>query len=343
MRCPDCRSSLDMGNELTCHYCRRIFFDQNAEIVRLLPGSQSSTKEEIQSFWRDKYRQWYESDDRSRTGEILKEDLALLEDLFRRRGHLAVKEMALENLEGKEVLEVGSGAGGHSALFRMHAAHVTSVDITPERVASTMQKLDLLCDLSLGSGLAMQADAENLPFSDAAFDIVYSNGVLHHTESTQRCIEEIFRVLKPGGRAVIMLYARHSAQYWFSLVPWGILTGRIFWMPEPRWLGRATEGTPKNQEESNPITRVFTKRQVEYLFHRFDRVALRRNGFFFTHLFPLPRLGLLRDRIVTWLGTKPHSGGKIVYGNPIIPETPLELRLGRKLGFCWNIQATKGP
>ena len=54
------------------------------------------------------------------------------------------------------------------------------------------------------------ADAEELPFDDETFDLVYSWGVLHHTPNTKQGIAEVFRVLKMGGQAKIMIYHKYS-------------------------------------------------------------------------------------------------------------------------------------
>ena len=111
--------------------------------------------------------------------------------------------------------------GGHSALFAKYGAIVKSVDLSLPRVRSTQKKFELLNKLTEGCH-AIQSDAENLPFDDCSFDIVYSNGVLHHTEDTQGAISEVFRLLRPGGKAVIMLYCKSSWHHWvnmfFSLV-----------------------------------------------------------------------------------------------------------------------------
>jgi len=53
-------------------------------------------------------------------------------------------------------------------------------------------------------------DAESLPFEDNYFDIVYSWGVIHHSEDTEKIIKEILRVLKPGGKFLGMIYHRRS-------------------------------------------------------------------------------------------------------------------------------------
>ena len=65
------------------------------------------------------------------------------------------------------------------------------------------------------SGKFLITDGEMLPFNNNFFDIACSMGVLHHIENPQPMIEEMFRVLKPGGKIILMLYYRFS---WKSLV-----------------------------------------------------------------------------------------------------------------------------
>lgn len=340
LRCPDCHGPLCYHNSLMCKACGREFYNERFGINDLTPLNLSKTKEKIVDFWGDTYQQWYEPDEAARTLEKLKGDLVLLEDLFRQRQHLAVTEMDLGSLNGKEVLEVGSGAGAHSALFVKYGAQVTATDITPERVMGTGHKLDLLRQETSGGGIAIRADAEGLPFADDVFDVVYSNGVLHHTENTDLAIREVLRVLKPGGEAIIMLYSRYSAYYWCILVPLGLLTGQIFRLPEAQWVGRVTEGAPRYRSERNPITRVYSKRQLVAVFDQFEIISLRKNSFFFSYL-PVPRSGKCREIILRALGYKPHEGGQLVYGKPTIPETKLELWLGGILGWGWNIGVRK--
>jgi SAM-dependent methyltransferase len=68
------------------------------------------------------------------------------------------------------------------------------------------------------SGTFLQANAEQLGFPDQCFDLVYSHGVLHHTPNTRTAIDEVYRVLKPGGRAIVMLYHRHSFNYYARIM-----------------------------------------------------------------------------------------------------------------------------
>lgn len=127
-----------------------------------------------------------------------------------------------ERHAGRRVLEVGCGAGADLMRFAQGGARVTGVDLSPVSLDLTRRRFEVF---ALAADLRV-ADAENLPFSDGSFDIVYSWGVLHHTPETARAVTEVFRVLAPDGSARIMLYHRRSI---FALQAWmfyALLRGR---------------------------------------------------------------------------------------------------------------------
>jgi ubiquinone/menaquinone biosynthesis C-methylase UbiE len=122
----------------------------------------------------------------------------------------------------QEVLEIGVGLGTDHIQFARAGAHLSGVDLTQRGVDLVRRRLDLE---GLSSQLAV-ADAERLPFPGERFDAVYSWGVLHHTPDTPRAVAEAVRVLRPGGRICVMVYARHA---WVSYGLWarhGPLSGR---------------------------------------------------------------------------------------------------------------------
>lgn len=189
-----------------------------------------------------------------------------------------------------------------------------------------------------GTGISLQTDAENLPFIDDSFDIVYSSGVLHHSENTERCIKEVYRVLKNNGKAILMLYSRHSAMYWLNLYPKTILHGLIFQYSEAERIGMITEGRPEFGNTKNPITRVYSRKQIQRLLKDFRIESLRKNSFSFSQL---PVASRIRSPLFKWLGYKPWESGIIAYGSPLYGETRLELLLSPILGFAWSIVASK--
>jgi len=127
-------------------------------------------------------------------------------------------------LAGKDVLEVGCGSGVHARLLAAAGARLTAVDLTPTAVELTRRRLEL-------AGLVAdvrEADAEALPFADGAFDFVWSWGVVHHSEHTERALAEIARVLRPGGRLALMVYHRSSITFWGQYVLYrGVLRGGL--------------------------------------------------------------------------------------------------------------------
>jgi SAM-dependent methyltransferase len=122
----------------------------------------------------------------------------------------------------QRVLEIGTGLGTDLVRFARAGALVTGVDLTERAITNAKQRLaleDLTGDLRV-------ADAERLPFEDETFDVVYSWGVLHHTRSPERAIAEAQRVLRPGGRLCVMLYARHSFVAFALWIRYALLAGR---------------------------------------------------------------------------------------------------------------------
>lgn len=110
---------------------------------------------------------------------------------------------------GRRVLDVGCGNGYVLSRYARAGARVAGVDITETAVLLTRKRLELM-DLE---GDVRVASAEELPFDDDTFDCVCSMGVVHHTPNTPKAVSEIQRVMKPGGRLVLMVYHRNSILY----------------------------------------------------------------------------------------------------------------------------------
>lgn len=108
--------------------------------------------------------------------------------------------------KNKKVLEIGVGAGCDFTHWINAGAIATGVDLTESAIKKTRNRLSSSSLIPHPSPLLQTADAENLPFPDNEFDIVYSWGVLHHTPDTFRAFNEVFRILKSGGTLKAMIY-----------------------------------------------------------------------------------------------------------------------------------------
>lgn len=340
LRCPLSLQDLIYisGNELLSKDKSKKYKIENN--IPILFGKKSDADDKIMTWWKDLYKQLYENFDDSLNKKNIHEYLNDFQNLMEKQNHLLYRNLLSKyDLKDKRLLEIGSGSGAHSAVIKRFGANLIACDITFDRCFSTEKKLNLIDNDY--DHLTINSSAENLPIKDEVFDYVYSNGVLHHADDTTKCIDEIYRVLKKNGKAVIMLYCRQSAEYYFNILPKAIVTGSIFkYKDESNWVGVVTEGKSKFFETKNPITRVYNKSEILTLFKKFNLVSLEKAYFSYKD-FAIPRLTQTREAILKFFGNKSHPGGKIVYGNPVVPLTSLEKKLSKFFGFFWYITVSK--
>jgi len=101
---------------------------------------------------------------------------------------------------GEDVLDVGCGAGMDTLVAAQMvgpSGSVTGIDMTPEMVAKARGSV---AEMGLGNVTIVEGSAEHLPFDDASFDVVISNGVIDLIPDKDAVFSEITRVLRPGGR-----------------------------------------------------------------------------------------------------------------------------------------------
>ncbi|MGH8638668.1 MAG: class I SAM-dependent methyltransferase [Burkholderiales bacterium] len=128
---------------------------------------------------------------------------------------------------GKRVLEIGTGAGTDARNIIGRGGIYTGINIDRGSTELTARALRVF---SL-PGVAMQGDATSLAFADATFDVVYSFGVLHHIPESDKAVAEIYRVLRPGGALLVMLYNRASINYIVEIMFLRKLGARILSTP----------------------------------------------------------------------------------------------------------------
>jgi len=123
------------------------------------------------------------------------------------------KIVPFSTFKGKHVLELGCGAGYDAYEFCRNGTHYTGIDITPENI----KRAKLHLSFYGFSPVLQKGDAENIQFVTNNFDIVFSNGVLHHTPDISKSFQETKRVLKDGGEFWVILYHKNSIFYWLTL------------------------------------------------------------------------------------------------------------------------------
>ena len=221
------------------------------------------------------------------------------------------------NARDLRVLEIGCGLGTDGAQFAKAGADYTGVDLTAAAIELARKRFE---QFGL-QGEFQVADAENLEFPDESFDVVYSHGVLHHTPDISAAVQEIHRVLKPGGRAMVMLYHRGSYNYrvgirvlrragagllksdaGIKLI--NLLTGEpVDALQERAAVMRGTNGEMSANQllnestdgAGNPLARVYSRREARQLFKDFAKVELR--AYFLNKRF-IPILGNLLPRSI---------------------------------------------
>jgi ubiquinone/menaquinone biosynthesis C-methylase UbiE len=179
------------------------------------------------------------------------------------------KQLAKQYPNG-HLLEVGCSMGTDLLQLARLGFQVTGIDLTTAGIKLAQQRFTMY---GLTADLHVD-DAENLSFDNETFDVVYSFGVLHHTPNTEESVKEIWRVLRKGGTAVVMLYHRHSLNY----------------------VAHQLTGIPADGSRSDPvpIARSYSRNEVRKLFSPFSEVHVNVDYLFGTgwgkvnHFVPVP-------------------------------------------------------
>lgn len=160
-------------------------------------------------------------------------------------------------LKNKIALNIGCGAGSEALLLTYGGASCIAMDITSQAARAAeylMHKID-------GDGIGIQADTRFIPLESSSVDVVFSSGVLHHSPKISQSIAEIHRVLKPGGRAYIMLYATWSVLF--------VQMRLMLSMGEKAW---------ETENRKNPCTTTYTINECRNMFSQFNNVRVRKTG-----------------------------------------------------------------
>ncbi len=145
--------------------------------------------------------------------------------------------------KGRNLLEVGCGAGIDLVRFAHGGAKVTGIDLSKVAIdlaCKNFEQSEQNADLRVMNGECMQ-------FKDNTFDVVYAHGVLQYTADPAKMMAEIHRVLKPSGEAILMVYNKYS---WLTLM-------------------RNVTKVPLEHEDA-PVLKKFSVSELKQLLHPFQ-------------------------------------------------------------------------
>lgn len=215
---------------------------------------------------------------------------------------------------GKRVLEIGIGEGAEAEQLIRRGALWTGLELTAESVRRVRHRMRIhrLCSAGIFRG-----SATNIPAAAGSFDVVFSHGVLHHVPDLGAAQREIHRVMRPGGRLVMMVYARWSLNYYLAIALLRRLGLLVLWPARRRQFGgkvgrhlenAAREGLRSYLRMSrfihastdgpdNPYSQVYDVQRVCRAFPLFKVVRARK---YFMHAPPLPVHRLPGARLMGW-------------------------------------------
>jgi len=235
-------------------------------------------------------------------------------DAFRYQQHShLLKCLDAIDFKNKRVLEIGPGLGADSEQIIRRGAIWSGVDLTPASVDRVTKRLSLR---NLPYERLEFGSVCDLPFAQDTFDIVFAHGVLHHVPEIGKAEAEIYRILKPSGRLIAMLYAKYSLNYLVSICvlrrlvlllfylsgikPKGIVgqhlenarkTGLFNYLQMDNFIHRNTDGP------SNPYSKVYDLWELRKDFPDFKIVKAHKE---FMHAPPLPVSRLPFAHLLGW-------------------------------------------
>jgi ubiquinone/menaquinone biosynthesis C-methylase UbiE len=250
-----------------------------------LPGTDEKTRVE---FWNEGWKKRFASD--LRTSSSIAANIESGIKIQQAENHISTSEAKRIITEGKTVVDVGCGFL-ECGILSSYGATVLALDISHAAASEALSEMKALDRI----GLAVQSLAERMPVKTDSVDVVYSNGVLHHTPHIAEAVREVHRILKPGGNAIIALYVTWSPQFVLDRILTVVRNRRLRWF-------NFGEGCWHTPGRVNPWSQTFTKKEIQQLFSAFKIISLRRSGFSFGNCVPF--LGQKLDNLP---GSRPVS------------------------------------
>jgi ubiquinone/menaquinone biosynthesis C-methylase UbiE len=208
-----------------------------------------------------------------------------------RQGRWIPRLMEFAKHSGETLLGVGNGLGTDWLQYARHGAAVVVCSSSVEQLTLARRNFELR---GLG-GRFLHATPTSLPLESASIDVACVNSLLHALDDPHAIAEEVYRVLKPGGKVLAVTPARYDVDFWFRLCfPW-----------QQWWSGyRAAPPPPQVQFTNWHLRRLFGR----FVEHRIHKRQLRRSDV--PHVWrwiPTSLLERLMGRVLVLKAFKPLS------------------------------------
>lgn len=207
--------------------------------------------------------------------EITPDSLARFDEAYMAYYPYLARYLDALSVQGRETLEIGLGFGTVGQILAGRGAHYHGADIAAGPVAMMRDRLRWL-GVADAEESVVQGSALELPWEAESFDCLVSIGCLHHTGDLPRAIGEVHRVLRTGGKALVMLYNAHS----FRQLALARERRRA-----ARASGRGDDASVRalydvNREgEAAPHTDFVSRRDVHRLFGSWSKVSVEARNF----------------------------------------------------------------
>jgi ubiquinone/menaquinone biosynthesis C-methylase UbiE len=218
-----------------------------------------------------------------------------------RQGRWIPSLLEFEKHAGERLLGLGGGLGSDLVQYARHGAEVFAACGSAEQLALVRRNFEL-------RGLRavfLQAAPASLPLESSSIDVACLTGVLHEFPDPAPLLDEVYRVLKPGGKVLAVVPARYDIDHWCR---WCYPTHRS----SPRHVTRESEAALAGGLLS-PTARRFRGRELKQIFHRFQEPRLSKRHLRRAeapHLWrwlPMGLLERLMGRLLVFKGFKPVS------------------------------------
>jgi SAM-dependent methyltransferase len=188
----------------------------------------------------------------------------------------------------ESMLLLGPGVGTDALQYQRHGTDVT-ICVTPDDPTDLIRRNFELRGLSVK--LIHTGPEATLPFAESTFDLAYMNLLFRAPEQLNQLVDQVYRILKPGGKVFVLAPARYDVGFWERLL-----------MPHRAWYRPSQELTSAPKHSRFSLKLLFN----QYEEHRICKRHLRRSELPYLWRFvPLSILERLVGRVVVMRAFKP--------------------------------------